>query len=54
MGLGYCRLIYLTLPGQVVLVMATFVEWDQEVGAGVSVREWKASLGHLFSGRYCP
>ena len=35
---------YLALPGQVVLVVSAAVQRDQEVGAGVSVRNGKTAV----------
>lgn len=41
---------YLALPGQVVGLESAVVEWDEEVGAAVSVWEGQFRIAHLLAG----
>ena len=44
---------YHASPRQVIVVVSTFVQRNQQIGTAVSVREWQSRFCHLLSSRRC-
>jgi hypothetical protein len=42
---------HLAFPRQVVLLISTSIQWDEQTRTAIAVCQWQSSFGHCFSGR---